>query len=318
MKIGLIIRTKYDKQYKEIDTKKGRITIEKAILNHLKKKYSQHKFITLNAHKLNVKLAKSCDIVWFCFEDFTNILKEQIHIKSDGSAKSLEHYNKTINSITEIPNIYPNKKFLKFIHDKCEYYKFLKNKNIPVAPTVCVNTKKPNAKKILETMKKWPRAIFKPVLGGETKGFQIYDPPYNKKTVTQYFKDAKEAQYPAIIIQRFMPNFATEKYPEIRTVWSGSKFQYAVLTTGWGEIIKLTKKIPAQLKVLSKKVLKLLEEEFKTKIVTCRIDFGKTPQDKIFINEIEYGYGTFADVNPKISKGLPESIAENFAKIHNL
>ena len=69
MKIGIIVRTKFNEQYKEIGGSKGRLLIEMAVLKILKNEWPQHKFVTLNAHKLNVKLAKSCDFVWFSFED---------------------------------------------------------------------------------------------------------------------------------------------------------------------------------------------------------------------------------------------------------
>tara|TARA_X000001036_G_scaffold399381_1_gene403000 strand:- start:11239 stop:12198 length:960 start_codon:yes stop_codon:yes gene_type:complete len=319
MKIGIFVRTKYDPQYEEFKSSKGTpVIIEKLIIKHLKKNKPQHEYIVLDAHNIDTKLAKKCDIVWFSFEDFTNILKEQIHIRSEDSKKSLKSYNNTIKKITNIPNIYPNKKYLKFIHDKCSYYNWLKNKNITVAPTYCVKTNNYKLKDVMSVMNKWSKTVFKPVLGGESKGFQIYNKPYKPKEVSKYFDDARKAQYPAVIIQKFMKNFSTKKNPEIRTIWVGKNLTYAVHTYKWGDPIKLTKKVNPKIKALGLKVIKELEKEFKMKLTSLRIDFGKDSKGNFFVNELEHGFGTFAEINKKISNSLPNKIATTFAKNHKL
>ena len=319
MKIGVIVRTKFDKQYKEFEGSKGPILIELAVFKILKKKWPQHKFVILNAHKLNVKLAKSCDIVWFSFEDFTNMLKEQIHVRGENSKISMKAYNKNVKKITSLPNLYPPARYLNFIHDKCAYIKWVEQvPKLKIADTFCVKTKKPSIPALTRKMQKWPKTIFKPVLGGEAKGFQIFTPPFKKSDVSTYFKDAKRANYPEIIVQRYMPKFATKEYPEIRTVWVGKKFQYAIYTTGWGEVLKLSKAVPKEIKVRATKILKGLEAEFGFDLLTVRIDFGKTPSDGIFVNEIEHGYGTFAELNPKITNKLPMEIAIRLMKIAEL
>lgn len=320
MKIGIFVRTKYDPQYEEFTTADDKpIIIEKLIIQHLKKIKPQHNYITLNAHKINTKLIKSCDIVWFAFEDFSNILKEQIHIRSEKSKKSIKTYNETIKKILNIPNIYPNKKYLKFIHDKCAYYKWLNENKIPVAPTYCVKTNDYKLKDVMTTMNKWSKTVFKPVLGGESKGFQIYNKPYKNKEVAKYFNDARKAQYPAVIIQKFMKDFSTEKNPEIRTVWTGTNFVYAVHTYKWGEALKLTKKVHPTIKALGLKTIKALEKNISGhKLTSLRIDFGKDSKGNFFINELEHGFGTFAEINKKISKTLPNKIAQTFAKNHKL
>jgi len=319
MKIGIIVRTKFDKQYKEFAGSKGPVLIELAVFKILKKKWPEHKFVILNAHKLNVKLAKSCDIVWFSFEDFTNMLKEQIHVRGEKSKLSLKAYDKNVKRITSLPNLYPPARYLNFIHDKCAYIKWIEEvPKLKVADTFCVKTKKPSIATLTKRMQKWPKTIFKPVLGGEAKGFQIFTPPFKKGAVSDYFKDAKRANYPEILVQRYMPKFATKEYPEIRTVWVGKKFQYAIYTTGWGEVLKLSKAVPKEIKVRGGKILKELETEFGFDLLTVRIDFGKTPSDGIFVNEIEHGYGTFAELNPKITNKLPTQIATRLMKIAEL
>ena len=132
MKIGIIVRTKFDPQYKEIDTPQGRQLIEQVVIERLKKLKPQHKYVLLNIHKLDMKLAKSCDIVWLAFEDFTNLLKEQIHARSDKSRKSVATYNRTVKTVLSIPNLYPPPRFLKFVHDKCQYYKWLNESTLPI------------------------------------------------------------------------------------------------------------------------------------------------------------------------------------------
>tara|TARA_B100000902_G_C27304485_1_gene914645 strand:- start:1318 stop:2277 length:960 start_codon:yes stop_codon:yes gene_type:complete len=319
MKIGIFVRSKYDSQYKEIKFGKTMVLPEIAVLEILKKKYGKkHEFIIFDAHKFNKAAAKKCDVVWFGFEDFSNILKEQIHVRSEDSRKSLNTYNKTINSIVSTPNIYPNKEFLTFVHDKCIYYDWLKNNGIRVAPTYCVNTNDYSTRKVMNVMKSWSETMFKPVLGGESKGLQFYKKPYKASEITEYFKDAKKAQYPAVILQEFIPNFSTKKFPEIRTVWAGETFVYAALTYGWGYELGLTKRIDPKIKNMGVKIIKLLQDKFKFSSTTIRIDFGKTPKHGIFVNELELGYGTFADVNNKVSKQLPTKIASTFAKIHKL
>ena len=111
-----------------------------------------------------------------------------------------------------------------------------------------------------------------------------------------------------------MPRFATKEYPEIRTVWVGREFQYAILTTGWGEVLRLSKSVPKEIKVMGLKIVKGLEAEFGFDLATVRIDFGKTPSDGVFVNEIEHGYGTFAEINPKITKSLPIKIAKRIIR----
>ena len=74
MKIGIFVRTKYDPQYEEIKQGKKMVLPEVAILNILKQKYKEHEFYTLDAHDLKKGLAKKCDVVWFGFEDFSNIM----------------------------------------------------------------------------------------------------------------------------------------------------------------------------------------------------------------------------------------------------
>jgi len=318
MKIGIFVRTKYDPQYEEISSGKKMILPEIAILKLLKKKYKDHQFYTLDAHNLKLSVAKQCDVVWFGFEDFSNILKEQMHVRSEDSRKSLNTYNKTIKRIKNIPNIYPNKAFLTFVHDKCLYYDWLKKKGIPVAPTYCVNTADYSTKNVLKVMKSWPKTMFKPVLGGESKGLQIYRKPYKASQISAYFKDAKKAQYPAVILQEFIKDFSTKKYPEVRTVWSGHTFVYAAETYGWGEALGLTREIDPEIKKMGLKIIKLLEKSFKFNSTTIRIDFGKTPQHGLFVNELELGYGTFADIDEGVSKKLPLKIAKTFAKIHKL
>ncbi|MBD36412.1 MAG: hypothetical protein CL512_06550 [Actinobacteria bacterium] len=316
MKIGIIVRTKFNEQYQEIAGSKGRLLIEMAVLKILKNGWPQHKFVTLNAHKLNVKLAKSCDLVWFSFEDFTNMLKEQIHERGEGSKISVEAYNKNVKKITSLPNIYPPASYLKFVHDKCAYIKWLEEvPKLKIADTFCVKTKRPGVRMLSKRMQKWPKTIFKPVLGGEAKGFQIFSPPFKQAAISKYFRDARGANYPEIIVQRYMPKFATKEYPEIRTVWVGRKFQYAIYTTGWGEVLKLSKKIPKEVKVRGLKIVKGLEQEFDFNLLTVRIDFGKTPADGVFVNEIEHGYGTFAEINPKITGNLPKEIATRLMEI---
>ena len=318
MKIGIIVRTKFDPQYKEISTPQGRKLIETVIIERLKKLKPQHKYVLLDLHNLNMRTAKSCDLVWLAFEDFTNLLKEQIHGRSDKSRKSLATYEKTVENVLSIPKLYPPPKFLRFIHDKCQYYKWLNESTLPISPTVCVPTKRPGIDNVMKIMKKWPKTVFKPVLGGETKGFQIYEPPYVKSTVAKYFRDAGRAEYPSIIIQRFMPDFATRKYPEIRTIWVGDKLVYAVHTTGRGEALKLTKTVPRKIRDTSRKIIREIEKKYGFKMTSIRIDWGSTPEFGLFINEIENGYGTFADINPRLSGSLPDKIAERFIEVHGL
>ncbi len=318
MKIGIIVRTKFDPQYKEIDTPQGRQLIEHVVIERLKKLKPQHKYVLLNIHKLNMKLAKSCDIVWLAFEDFTNLLKEQIHARSDKSRKSVATYNRTVKTVLSIPNLYPPPRFLKFVHDKCQYYKWLNETGYTISPTICVSTKRPGIDKVMNIMKKWPKTVFKPVLGGETKGFQIYNPPYNKQAVIEYFRDARRAEYPSIILQRFMPGFATRKDPELRTVWVGDKLQYVAHTTGWGEALKLTKSLNTKVRTACKKIIADIEKKYGFKMTSIRIDWGKTPEFGLFINEIENGYGTFADINPRLSGSLPDKIAKRFIEVHGL
>ena len=51
-------------------------------------------------------------------------------------------FNKYKNALQGSSNVYPPYLYQKFVNNKCDYYKYLEKKKIPVASTFCITKEK--------------------------------------------------------------------------------------------------------------------------------------------------------------------------------
>jgi len=235
-------------------------------------------------------------------------------------------------------NVYPPYKYQKFINNKCNYYKYLDNKGIPVAPTHCVSKEKlfkksPNnyVNKLLSKIKsnKWESVIAKPVYGQESKDFSKFlaNPDgleCQKKKMLKYFR-RNIPKYKSIVIQEYIKGF-DKNNPEIRTYYINGKYMYSIVTTSTkvespiqeGGKYKIPQKTWNYAKKLSMRTMKALPKfnmcgNHKNPILT-RIDIGTGLQGvphEMFINEVEFVPSLYVEdqKNPVIEK-IAESLKD--------
>jgi len=198
--------------------------------------------------EISTKRFRENDIVYIVIYD----LLESFHL-SDHS--KFENFKNTLKNCN---NVYPPYKYQKFINNKCHYYKYLANKNIPVAPTHCISKKKwlkrdsdTYVDKLISKIKsnKWNSVIAKPVYGQESKDFakfvskQKCDPPVNcdsgggcentidcQKGRIKKYLSKNIPKYKSIVIQEYIPGF-DKSNPEYRTYFIDGIYAYTVVTT---------------------------------------------------------------------------------------
>ena len=184
--------------------------------------------------------------------------------------KGKNEHNKHINLLKKNYNFIQPYNYIKFGFNKCELYKQLSKLGIKMAPTRCISAK-PGTKH-LSIVKKFQsnhgRLFMKPIPGEQTTN--VYNTKNNivtKNKLYDYMKNIKNRDYDQIVIQKFMPQFATKRYPEIRTYWVGSKFQYAIHTTTAGYYQKTTYRISNHIRYATLKIIEYIERRFKFKFV---------------------------------------------------
>jgi len=243
------------------------------------------------------------DIVYVIIYD----LLESFHLSDKSKFENFKH------ALKNSDNVYPPYEYQKFINNKCNYYKYLAAKKIPVAPTHCISKKKwlkrdsdEYVDKLVRKVKqnKWTSIIAKPVYGQESKDFEKFvtkdkckDKPVNCDSGE--CKDAIDCQkgrikkylaknipkYKSIVIQEYIPGF-DKSNPEFRTYFIDGIYAYTVVTTD--TIVATptqengTFKVPAEqwkyIMSFSKKVMDSLPKfdlpgNLKSPILT-RIDIG--------------------------------------------
>jgi len=227
-------------------------------------------------------------------------------------------YHKFKNALKKSNNVYPPYEYQKFINNKCNYYKYLANKNIPVAPTYCITSEKlyqrdPNrfVDKLIKKIKvnKWEAVIAKPAYGQESIDFAKFpkcDDSKNlscrKKQLVKYL-DKKIPKYKTIVMQEYIPGF-DKNNPEIRTFYINGLYRYSIITHSRtdgiqpvqeGGTYKMPDKNYKYVRKLSQHVMDSLPKldlpgMLRNPIVT-RIDIGSgltgVPMG-YFVNEVEF------------------------------
>jgi hypothetical protein len=228
-----------------------------------------------------------------------------------------KHFNTFKNALKKSNNIYPPYEYQKFINNKCEYYKYLGKKNIPVAPTHCITKEKWYSRNpdlyvsnLLTKVKnnKWESIIAKPVYGQESIDFAKFMKCSSngldscKKKLIKYL-DVRMPKYKSIVIQEYIPGF-DKNNPEIRTFFINGVFRYSIVTHSRtngiqpvqeGGSYKMPNENYAEVRKLSQTVMDSLPKldlpgKLRNPIVT-RIDIGSglagAPMG-YFVNEVEF------------------------------
>lgn len=280
------------------------VSPEESIYNYIKYKYPDVKIRLITRNNLHQKvkdLNEKYDFVFAGFEELT------LPFKIFAKKGQINMYEKYLNSFKNIRNLYPKFSFINFIMDKCKYYKFLQDIGINVAPTRCFSISNKTQEYYIRSKlkeKNWNKVFMKPLPGLESTN--VFS--FNKTNLkSSNFKEAvqrlKYKKYDKIVAQKFMKNFATQEFPELRTFWLNKDYQYTISTTSYGYDWKLINK-PVNSYIMKKSILILneLEKKFKQKMLLTRIDWGYDKEMGYFVNEIEYAPGVFTEMFNQGSK----------------
>jgi len=302
MKIGIIMRMKVLPHYYELIPKREKWfkgckkikRVEEAVYLYLKWKYPEHTFVKINPYKLNKKLTNSCDLVWQGMEDYTNLHKHTVVYPKKGTLKQrLLKHKKIWKGLMDIPNLFPSKEFTEFTTDKCNYYKYAEKLKINIVPTKCMKIKNLTVNGFLKFANKHNKVYIKPMPSGEGSGNAFFKKPYDKEEIQDYLEYVAEKGFHTLVVQQLVENWPKKRNPELRTVWVGHDYKYGVRTTDYGDYAGSIKRLPKVIRKNSELLISSLEKKFKIPLVTARIDWGKTPDGKYFLNEIEPMYSTF-------------------------
>jgi hypothetical protein len=288
----------------------------------------------ITPESISIDRFKQNDIVYIIIYD----LLESFHL-SDRS--KFENFKDVLENS---PNVYPPYDYQKFINNKCTYYKYLSNKNIPVAPTHCISKKKWSKRdsdsyvnKLLTKIKdnKWKSVIAKPVYGQESKDFAKFvtdkGMDTQKEKILKYLSK-NIPKYKSIVIQEYIPGF-DKSNPEYRTYFIDGIYAYTVVTTD--QLVETPFQEGGKFKIpssrwnyimrFSQKVMDSLPKfdlNNKSPILT-RIDLGSGLEGvpyTLFVNEVEFVPSLYIEdqdfpVVEEIAKSLLEvSVEYHFAK----
>ena len=197
--------------------------------------------------EISLRRFKQNDIVFVIIYD----LLECFHL---GSKKNYQNYK---HALKNSGNVYPPYAYQKFINNKCNYYSYLKKKDIVVAPTQCITKYKwytrdtdSYVNKLIKKVEhnKWDSIIAKPVYGQESLDFEKFKskpecqreescgkPVCKNSLVCQKgrlkkYLNKNIPKYKSIIIQEYIPGF-DEKNPEYRTFFIDGIYAYTIVTT---------------------------------------------------------------------------------------
>jgi hypothetical protein len=277
--------------------KRDIVSPEESMYYYIKYKYPNIKVVLITRNNLSSKvdyLNKNFDIVFAAFEELTLPFKE---FAKKGKFDEYEIY---VNAFKSIKNLYPKYEYIEFIMDKCKYYNYLKRNSIPVVPTRCFKLSSKTSSNYIKRVlidKDWKRVFIKPIPGLEsTDLYNFKDTNLVKNNFKNAIYDLKNKKYKKLVIQKYMKNFATTDFPELRTFWLNKDYQYTISTTSYGYDWKLIKS-PVDKFIMKNSVhiLNMLEKKFKQKMLLTRIDWGYDKNIGYFVNEIEYAPGLFTE-----------------------
>jgi len=287
--------------------------------------------------EISTRRFKKNDIVLVIIYD----LLEAFHLSDPTKFKKYK------NALKNSPNVYPPYEYQKFINNKCKYYRYLADKDVPVAPTYCVSREKLFKRNPTEYVNrliskinnnKWESIIAKPVYGQESIDFAKFmkcgttQPGVglgcNKKRMVNYFSRTIP-KYKEVVIQEYINGF-DKNNPEYRTFFINGEYMYTIVTTDKkvsapvqeGGKFKVPEDIYRYVIRFAQGVMDILPKldlpgEYRSPIVT-RIDIGSGLEDvphNLFINEIEFVPSLYVDeLNPDRYPVIPK-IAESLVDI---
>ena len=299
-----------DKKYSAyVIKKKNKIFVpdDVAIGLYLEAKYPGIIIDYITPDQITTRRFKKNDINFIIIYD----LLEAFHLSDK------KHFNTFKNALKKSNNVYPPYEYQKFINNKCQYYKYLSKKNIPVAPTHCITKEKWYSRNpdlyvsnLLNKVKnnKWESIIAKPVYGQESIDFAKFMKcsdnklECRKKNLIKYL-DVRMPKYKSIVIQEYIPGF-DKNNPEIRTFFINGVFRYSIVTHSRtngiqpvqeGGSYKMPNENYSEVRKLSQTVMDSLPKldlpgKLRNPIVT-RIDIGSglvgAPMG-YFVNEVEF------------------------------
>lgn len=219
------------------------------------------------------------------------------HVLYEEGTQALDKYRKLLDSIPKRKLIVPPA-FVDFAQDKCAFNRVLKKLGIPVAPTKCVPIEKNmNLRRVYESVRRTPwgknnqKVFAKPIPGEGSHDIFSFD---SFESFEEGMRNViRQKLYTHVVFQRFMPDFATDKHPELRTYWIGDKYQVGVRTTTLGYYAGRIKRLPAAIRKHTTDMIRSFEQKYKFSFVCARFDWGFDKDIGYFINEMELVPGFF-------------------------
>ena len=275
-----------------------KIGVDESVVKYINYKYANDGIIAHYKDPFKVDL-KQYDAIYIGLEYWS-----LAHVLHENGSAALKKYVNLLQSIDPNKLILPYK-FVNFSYDKCDFNKMMKTLKIPAAPTHCMEiASNTNLIKTFEKIKSynWGKVFVKAIPGEsshDTFSYEQSDSSYFMKKIKQVINTKK---YTNIVFQKFMPSFATEKHPELRTFWIGNKYQLGVKTATTGYYKGVIKRLPSVIQNHTKRLIEHLEKLYKFSFVCARFDWGYDPEMGYFINEMELLPGFF---NEEMKNNLP-------------
>lgn len=234
------------------------------------------------------------------------------HVLYEQGSKALRDYGKLLSSVPKRRFIVPPA-FVEFSHDKCAFNRSMRALRIPVAPTKCVDVRtmskrhtETDLRRVYASIRRTPwgkqKVFAKPIPGeGSHDVFSFESFDEFARGVSQVLE---QKIYTHIVFQRYMPDFATDKHPELRTYWIGDEYQVGVRTTTLGYYAGRIKRLPSAVRQHTQRMIRHFEKTFGFSFVCARFDWGFDKDIGYFINELELLPGFF---NEELSEhNLPD------------
>ncbi len=308
---------------KHVIIKKGKKYVpgDVAIGLYIESNYPNVKVDYITPDEVSTRRFNQNNLVFIIIYD----LLEAFHL-----TKKKENFNRFKLALKNSTNVYPPYQYQKFINNKCDYYKYLGKKGLPVAPTHCISREKwykrnPNVyvSNLLAKVHRnnWESIIAKPVYGQESIGFAKFMACRNntlecrKERLMRYLSE-NIPKYKSIIIQEYIKGF-DKNNPEFRMFFINGDYMYCIITGGgnveqpvqeggkfkipdskWEEALSLAKRTVRE--------LPKLDLSNQTPVLT-RVDIGSglvgVPEG-LFINEVEFVPSMYIEDqnNPVIEK----------------
>ena len=327
--LGLAKNPDYRNYVIKRDDKKW-VPVDVAINLYIEYNYPDVIVDYISPDEISLSRLKKSDIVFLVSYD----LLEAFHLTSKQKFRKFKHV------LENSDNVYPPYDYQKFINNKCTYYKYLKEYNIPVAPTFCIydlqNFKK-NPEQYIDNLLKsvpWDSFILKPVYGQESFGFaKFLDKNSNmtKRKLKNYFKK-NGSKYKGLIVQKYINGF-DKKNIEVRTYFINGVYLYSMVTSGLTHTYTMREGRSVQeggkFKILDKNwnyIMKLaqtvmdilpkfdLPPGMQNSIIT-RIDIGEGLENvpfNYFVNEVEFVPSFFIE---KHREPVVQNIGESLIKL---